>query len=151
MILHIDHPMTGHDLQITRWSQYRKRAMRAGHAYAEVSGRYRSSNDSTWASARKANLIRGSIWPVSLAVVILAGVRFGFLPFAIWLALLLLLSSRAAWKARWKGGNPWTLFLYGIHSHLQQVPILLGQLDYEVNRRQGRTRKLIEYKESRVD
>jgi cellulose synthase/poly-beta-1,6-N-acetylglucosamine synthase-like glycosyltransferase len=31
-ILHIDCPMTGHDLQITRWSQYWKRATRAGQA-----------------------------------------------------------------------------------------------------------------------
>lgn len=151
MILHIDHPMTGHDLQITRWSQYWKRAARAGHAYAEVSGRYRGSNDPTWASARKANLIRGSIWPVSLAVVILAGVHFGFLPFALWFALLLLLSVRSAWKARWKGTNPWTLFLYGLHSHVQQLPILVGQLQYQFDRRRGTTRMLIEYKAKRED
>ena len=150
-ILHIDHPMTGHDLQITHWSQYWKRATRAGHAYAEVSERYRGSNDPSWASERRGNLIRGSFWPISFAIAILTCIRFGSLPFALWLALLLLLSVRSAWKARWKGGSPWTLFLYGIHSHLQQVPILLGQLQYEVNKRQGRTRKLIEYKEGRAD
>ena len=150
-ILHIDHPMTGHDLQITRLSQYWRRATRAGHAYAEVSERYRRSNDPSWAAERKRNLIRGSFWPVSLAIAILAGFRFGILPVAAWLALLLLLSVRSAWKARWKGARPWVLFAYGIHSHLQQAPILVGQLQYELNKRQGKSRKLIEYKATRAD
>ncbi|MGA8743812.1 MAG: glycosyltransferase [Terracidiphilus sp.] len=150
-ILHIDHPMTGHDLQITRWSQYWRRATRAGHAYAEVSERYRGSNDPSWTSERRGNLIRGSFWPISLAIALFTDIHFGFLPFALWLALLLLLSVRSGWKARWKEGSFWTLFLYGIHSHLQQVPILLGQLQYEVNKKQGRTRKLIEYKARRAN
>ena len=149
-ILHIDHPMTGHDLQITRWSQYWKRATRGGHAYAEVSERYRGSNDPSWDSERKGNLIRGSFWSVSLAFAILAGVRFGFLPFVLWLVLLLLLSVRSAWKASWKEANPVTLLLYGFHSQLQHAPILVGQLQYELSRRQGRTQRLVEYKAKRA-
>ncbi len=150
-ILHIDHPMTGHDLQITHWSQYWKRATRAGHAYAEVSERYRGSDDPSWASERKGNLIRGSFWPFSLVISILLSIWFGFLPPALWLALFLLASTRSAWKARWKGGSPWTLLLYGVHSHLQHAPILIGQLQYEVNGKQGKPRRLIEYKARRAD
>jgi glycosyltransferase involved in cell wall biosynthesis len=149
-ILHIDHPMTGHDLQMMHVSQYWRRATRAGHAYAEVSERYRNSSDPSWASERKANFIRGSFWPASFAVALLAGIRFGLLPFVLWLALFLLLSVRSARKARWKGARPWILFLYGIHSHLQQVPILVGQLQFQADKRRGRTRKLIEYKERRA-
>lgn len=150
-ILHIDHPMTGHDLQITHWSQYWKRALRTGHAYAEVSERYRGSDDPSWAFERKANLIRGTFWPFSLAVMILASIHFAYLPFVLWLALLLLLSIRSAWKAHWKDSDPWTLFLYGIHSQLQHTPILVGQLQYELNKRQGKLPKLIEYKAKRSD
>ncbi len=150
-ILHIDHPMTGHDLQITRFSQYWRRAARAGHAYAEVSERYRQSSDPSWTSERRGNLIRGSFWSLSLAAAILASLRFGFLPFALWLALLFLLSIRSAWKARWKGASLWILFLYGIHSHLQHVPILVGQMQYQFNKRYGRSRKLIEYKARSAD
>ncbi len=40
-IVHIDAPMTRHDLNMTRFSQYWRRAMRAGYAYAEVSNRFR--------------------------------------------------------------------------------------------------------------
>jgi glycosyltransferase involved in cell wall biosynthesis len=150
-ILHIDSPMTGHDLQIARWSQYWKRATRAGHAYAEVSERFRNSEDPFWASDRRRNLLRGSFWLVSLAAAIAGSFIFGVLPIALWLALLLLLSVRSAWKARWKHATPAVLLLYGLHSHLQQVPIFVGQLQYELSKRRNKTPKLIEYKERRVD
>lgn len=150
-ILHLDCAMTGHDLQITRWSQYWKRATRAGHAYAEVSERFRSSEDPFWAPDRRRNLMRGSFWIASLAVAIAGSVFFGVLPVVLWLVLLLLLSVRSAWKARWKKATPGVLFLYGVHSHLQQVPIFAGQLQYELGKRRSRTPKLIEYKERRGD
>jgi cellulose synthase/poly-beta-1,6-N-acetylglucosamine synthase-like glycosyltransferase len=150
-VLHIDHPMTGHDLQITRWSQYWKRATRAGHAYAEVSERYRGSEDPSWASERRGNLIRGCFWPFSLVSAILLSIRFGFLPPVLWLALFLAASARSAWKVRWKVTSPWILLLFGIHSHLQQLPILVGQLQYEIHKRRGSAQGLIEYKARRVN
>jgi glycosyltransferase involved in cell wall biosynthesis len=150
-ILHIDHPMTGHDLQMTRWSQYWKRATRAGHAYAEVSERFRGSEDPSWNADRKRNLARGSFWMLSLIAAIVASVRFGLGPIAVWFVFLLLMSLRSAWKARWRTGNQATLLLFGIHAHLQQIPICIGQLQYELSKRRGRAKALIEYKETRAD
>jgi glycosyltransferase involved in cell wall biosynthesis len=147
-ILHIDQPMTGHDLQITRWSQYWKRAARAGHAYAEVSERFRGCNDPFWNSERSRNLVRGGWWMVSFAAAIIASFRFGLLPIALWISLLLLLSLRSAWKARWKTENKFTLLIYGIHSQLQQFPICVGQLKYELDKRLSKRSRLIEYKTS---
>jgi glycosyltransferase involved in cell wall biosynthesis len=146
-ILHIDRPMTGHDLQITRWSQYWKRATRAGHAYAEVSERFRDSEDPAWEHDRRSNIMRGSFWVLSLAGAIAASWRYGPVPLALWFAMLLLLSLRSAWKARWKRSSPWTLVLYGVHSHLQQVPVLVGQVQFVLSKRTGKRQKLIEYKE----
>ena len=146
-ILHIDCPMTGHDLEMTRASQYWKRATRAGHAYAEVSSRFRASNDPFWAAESKGNFLRGSFWIVSLALALLALLKTP-LPLALWFAMALLLAARSAWKCRWKApGRAALLFVYGLHSHLQQVPIFLGQLAYYRDRWRGRQRKLIEYKE----
>jgi cellulose synthase/poly-beta-1,6-N-acetylglucosamine synthase-like glycosyltransferase len=150
-ILHIDHPMTGHDLQITCWSQYWRRAARAGHAYAEVSARYRGSDDPSWAAERKDNIIRGCFWPFLLVVASLLSIRFGFLALVLWSALLLLASVRSAWKARWKMNSAWILLLYGIHSHVQHVPILTGQLRYELGKWRGTRNRLIEYKARRVN
>jgi cellulose synthase/poly-beta-1,6-N-acetylglucosamine synthase-like glycosyltransferase len=146
-VLHIDHPMTGHDLQIKRWSQYWKRATRAGHAYAEVSERFRGSDDPSWTRERVSNIMRGCFWVFTFAIALVAGVWFSVVPAALWLTLLLLLSVRSAWKARWKVASPAVLLLFGIHSHLQQVPILVGQLQFELSKKLGKTQKLIEYKE----
>lgn len=150
-ILHIDHPMTTHDLQITRWSQYWKRATRAGHAYAEVSERFKDTDDPFWTSDRQRNLMRASCWGISLVAVIVAAFFFGALPIALWLGILLLFSVRSAWKARWKRAGFATLLLYGIHSHLQQLPILVGQLQYEHCKRRRKSLKLIEYKQRSAD
>jgi glycosyltransferase involved in cell wall biosynthesis len=148
-ILHVDHPMTGHDLQMTRLSQYWKRATRAGHAFAEISRRFRNSDDPAWETDRKRNLLRGIFWAASLAIaLIVSALRFTLLPLALWSALLIALSLRSAWKSRWKSHDVVTLLLYGVHSHLQQIPICIGQLRYALDQRRGNRRALIEYKES---
>jgi len=36
--------------------------------------------------------------------------------------------------------------LYGFHSHLQQIPIFVGQMQYRINRGRGRQASLVEYK-----
>jgi glycosyltransferase involved in cell wall biosynthesis len=148
-ILHIDVSMTGHDLAMVHFSQYWKRALRAGHAYAEISSRFRNTPDRFWQPQRRQNLIRGTFWSVSLIVaVVYAVLSRSLLPVAAWVALLFLLSVRSAWHARWKSDSAFTLFLYGIHSHLQQIPILIGQLQFDRNVAQGKRRKIIEYKTS---
>ncbi len=147
-ILHIDHPMTGHDLQITRFGQYWKHAARAGHAFAEISARFRSSDDKFWDAERKRNLIRGGFWMTSFTVALIASVLvFSALPFLVWLALLLVMSVRSAWKSRWKSQHLPALLLYGVHSHLQQIPICVGQIRYSLDQKRGNRRTLIEYKE----
>ena len=63
-----------------------------------------------------------------------------------WFALLLFLSASSAWKARSKApGQISLLMLYGLHSQLQQIPILLGQLRYARHARKQPAQ--IEYKE----
>ncbi len=146
-ILHIDSPMTGHDLNITRFSQYWRRALRAGHAYAEISARFRGSSDPMWRQESKSNFIRGGFWATSLlGCVALLGVSP--VPLLLWLTLLLALSFRSGWRARWKAPKqPALLLLFGIHSQLQQIPILLGQLQFDRNQKAGRRGELIEYKQ----
>jgi glycosyltransferase involved in cell wall biosynthesis len=145
-ILHIDHPMTRHDLHVTRWSQYWKHAVRAGYAYAQISDRFRSAEDRFWLADARRGIILGCFWPATFVVAALACIHYGYLPIALWLGLALIASVRSAWKARWKCDNRITLFLYGVHSHLQHIPILFGQLQYVLDKRAKRQRQLIEYK-----
>ena len=146
-IVHIDAPMTAHDLNMTRFSQYWRRAMRAGYAYAEVSNRFRESADPMWLRESRRNVRSGSFWIASLVVsIILLAFRTPWiLP---WFALLIALPGRSAWKARSRApGQKTLLVLYGIHSQLQQVPILVGQLRYLRDRYSGKQRTQIQYKE----
>jgi hypothetical protein len=64
-------------------------------------------------------------------------------PFTIWVLAFAGLAARTAWQYRWKPA-PWTtLLLYGFHSHLQQIPIFFGQLQFMLNRNKA----LMEYKD----
>jgi glycosyltransferase involved in cell wall biosynthesis len=150
-ILHLDCPMTGHDLAMHHLRQYWRRAVRTGHAYAEVSRRYAGTELPLWQSESRANVRRGVFW----AAVWLFGIGVSVLwrsplPLAAVIVLLAAMSARTARKFTWKSSDDRTLLLYGLHSHLQQLPILIGQLSYYWGLRRGRRRRLIEYKESAV-
>jgi cellulose synthase/poly-beta-1,6-N-acetylglucosamine synthase-like glycosyltransferase len=147
-ILHVDRPMTGHDLGITRFAQYWRRAMRAGNAFAEVSARFSQSDTPFWLAESRRNRIS--------AIILIALPFFGVAcslvarspwPFLCSVALLLALAVRTSWKARWKSSDHIALALYGVHSHLQQIPIFAGQLRFWMNRRRGNQAELVEYKQ----
>ncbi|HEY6476396.1 MAG TPA: glycosyltransferase [Polyangia bacterium] len=146
-ILHVDAPMTKHDFNMTRVRQYWRRALRSGHAYAEVSKRFRRTDDPLWQRARVRNLQRGAFWTLTLGSASLLSIAYlSPLPAVAWIALLLLMAARSGWKARWKSSDPSTLFLYGLHCHLEQVPIFFGQLQFDLDAWRGKRRGLIEYK-----
>lgn len=146
-IVHTDAAMTGHDLNMTRFGQYWRRAMRAGYAYAEVSNRFAGTGDPMWSQESRRNLRNGSFW-LAWLVGSLALSAFKSLWILPWFALLIALPARSAWKARSRApGQKGLLLLYGIHSQLQQVPILFGQLRYLLDRNSGKQRTRIQYKE----
>ncbi len=145
-IRHIDCAMTGHDLAMHRFSQYWRRAERAGHAYADVSHRLADSPVPLWQDECRRNIVRVAV--MALGALALAAT---LLSAAWWLvAMIVLLAAavvvRSAWRARWKSSSPFTLLGYAVHSHFQQIPILWGQLRWRMDRRRGRQRRLIEYK-----
>jgi cellulose synthase/poly-beta-1,6-N-acetylglucosamine synthase-like glycosyltransferase len=144
-IQHIDAHMTLHDLAITRFSAYWKRAVRAGHAYAEVSTRFRESTDPLWLADSRRNLVRGSL----LLAVPPALVASIWLPWLSWLlvAALAALLIRTTLRCAWKTPDMRIRIRYAIHSQFQQVPILIGQLAWHLATLRGQKRRLIEYKQ----
>lgn len=143
-ILHLDAPMTLHDLAITRFRAYWRRAFRAGHAYAEISSRFKDSSDPLWLKDARRNKIHGMIIISLLSLLALA-------PAWPWLAALsttalLALVGRTYVRCSWKTTNRITRLLYSIHSHFQQIPILSGQMEFFLSSRKGERQKLVEYK-----
>jgi len=148
-ILHIDAPMTQHDLAIDHFAQYWKRAERAGHAYAEVSTRFVGSKFPLWSVEARRNRIHALVLlALPVVAISLSALLRSTWPLLIALVLLAMLFLRSAWKARWKRADVLTLLLYGVHSHLQQIPIAVGQWRYRASRRKGQKLKLVEYKRS---
>jgi glycosyltransferase involved in cell wall biosynthesis len=147
-ILHIDAPMTTHDLAVTRFPAYWKRAFRAGHAYAEVSHRFRHSSDPLWRAEARRNLVHGTFLvcaPLALAAAVTSP------PVAAAMAAAgLVLFARTYRRCAWKTRNRGTRLLYAVHSHFQQLPILFGQLSWHLDRLRGARQVLIEYKNVNV-
>lgn len=178
VIQHLDVPMTQHDLAISSWSQYWRRAQRAGYAYAAVADRarrtqptrnaeavtlpatpsVRSASETAalerisplWVGEARSNifhtLVLGllGVWGIVSALAMRS-----LLPITAVAVCGGLLALRSAYRARWKSAQPFTLVLYGVHAHVQQIPIFVGQLTYWCDCWIGQERALMEYKEAR--
>lgn len=148
-IVHLDLPMTQHDLAIRYFSAYWRRAFRAGHAYAEIATRFQGTRDPLWQRESRRNLAHASIllFGTIFEIFLLAWGSQPALALAGFLAacagLVLLRSTR---RNAWKCGTLKTRWLYALHSHFQQIPIFCGQVVQRWHARYGRQRQLIEYK-----
>jgi cellulose synthase/poly-beta-1,6-N-acetylglucosamine synthase-like glycosyltransferase len=146
-ILHVDRAMTGHDLAITGFGQYWRRATRAGHAFAEVSERFAATTNPFWSAEARRNRNRALALMGIVAAALVAAITWvSVWPLVVLGAMLGMLFVRTAWKARWKSKDNVALLLYGVHSHLQQIPIFVGQMQFWMNRRRGTRAGLVEYK-----
>jgi len=144
-ILHIDAPMTLHDLGIRSFRGYWRRAFRAGHAYAEVARATAATAHPLWAGEVRRNAVHGgavAAAPVALAAAALTGPAV----LVVLLAAGALLLARTYRRCAWKSPSRSTRALYAVHSHLQQLPILCGQIAFHLDRIRGRRRELIEYR-----
>jgi hypothetical protein len=146
-IVHNGREMTGHDLALVRASQYLRRAFRTGHAYAEVARRFSASADPLWRSAARRNLVHAiALVALPLLALAVAAWTASPLPLAAGLTGIIALMLRSAWRARWRDADALTLLAFGVHSHVQQLPIAAGQLAFHRDRMRGSRRGLIDYK-----
>ncbi len=147
IIQHIDQPMTLHDLAITRFQAYWRRAVRAGHAYAEVSRRMKNTAFPLWLRDARRNAVHAAVLIFlalgGAAAAVISGQPAALAGPVLAYAVLIL---RSAYKARWKKADALTLLLYGAHSHFQQIPIAWGQLSYWLHKFKNQRQALIEYK-----
>jgi hypothetical protein len=148
-IVHVDRPMTGHDLAITSFRQYWRRAVRSGYAYAEVANRYNNTSMPFWRHESRHNLVHGVLLIMFLlGTIFLVGTIRSFVPIALAGLVLTCLIVRTARRARWKSNDWATLLWYGVHSQLSHCPIFVGQMRFRWDRWIGRRATLIEYKDT---
>jgi GT2 family glycosyltransferase len=142
-ILRLDAEMTLHDAQMTRWNQWWKRMLRAGHAYAEGAWLHGQSPQRHWVKESK------SIWLWGLFIPLLALV-LAFPTHELSLLLLLgypYLTYRIyRYYTQQRNYSQRDSALYAFSCVLGKFPQLQGQMQFHFNRLLGRRRTLVEYK-----
>ena len=141
-IMRVDAEMTLHDAAMTRFRQWWRRTLRAGHAYAEGSARHRGEPERFWSREARSNWVWGLVVP-GLALV------FAWPTGGLSLLLLggyLLIAVRVYKGARARNVAPNDARLYAAACAVGKVPMALGQMLYWWKRLAGKRTTLIEYK-----
>ena len=142
-VVRLDAEMTLHDAGLERWSQWWKRATRAGHAFAEVSYLHRKDADGPWRREVRSILFWGVLVPGTglLAAWPTYGVSLGV---AAGLGVLLFVRVRGYARARrWSERHS---AMYARFTAIGKVPEAVGVLRYHLGRWLGRRSELIEYR-----
>jgi glycosyltransferase involved in cell wall biosynthesis len=145
-ILRLSVEMTRHDAAMTRFGQWWRRNVRAGHAFAEVSRLHARSHFGIWKREVRSNWF----WGLALPLVAIAPAAW------TWGLSLILLAGYPAlfvkiWRSRRRrGDNSRTARLYAFFCVLVKFPQVAGQTRFWMNRLLGRRNRLIEYKQART-
>ncbi|MGA1630742.1 MAG: glycosyltransferase [Phycisphaerales bacterium] len=149
-LLQLADPMTLHDMGMTRFRQWWRRATRTGHAYAESAW----PRDATRHRHHVRDCVRaigwGLAWPAMLAAsIVLAAVVGGWwwaVPATV-VALPAINIVRTAWRRRRGFGTRWRhALLYATFCLLSKPAHLQGMATYAWSRARGRRTGLIEYR-----
>jgi glycosyltransferase involved in cell wall biosynthesis/GT2 family glycosyltransferase len=141
-VLRIDAEMTLHDAAMSRFGQWWKRNVRAGHAYAECAWLHRAGPVRLWKRENRSNWFWGLLLPLTA----LAAAAF------TWGLSLLLLGGYLAlgWRIyrgrRRRGSSPADARLYAAFCVLGKFAQVAGQIRYHWGRWRGIPSALIEYK-----
>jgi GT2 family glycosyltransferase len=136
-------PMASHDAAMTRFSQWWKRAKRAGHAYAELARRHGALCPS-WRRTVRQNWCWGVAIPcVAVAASIFVHWAAIFLLFLYPLWVLRIASRRS----RECGETASDACLYAAFCMLSKFPAAIGQVQYWRLRLLVREHRIIEYKD----
>ncbi len=118
-ILRTADPMTTHDLDMTRFKQYFKRALRSGYAYAELGTKFVMNKEKLWAR----ELLRVIFRSLAPIVFIIGGVCIDQVLAGLVLALLVFLRPFFQVSHFKRGGGVGDSFNWVYAGHLSLVPI----------------------------
>jgi len=143
LICQLPIPMVKHDLGIVSFTGYWRRSFRSGYAYAEISQRFITDKYPLWKYESRRNLMHGLL----LIVILTLSLTPILWPYS-WIActsLLGLLVIRTMQRTRIRCADWGTRLIYAIHSQVSQIPILLGQTAFHLDRLRGAKRGIVEY------
>jgi GT2 family glycosyltransferase len=144
-ILQLDAEMARHDIAMTSFGQWWRRAKRTGHAFAQVAALHGGGEERYFVEDVRRVLLWGLALPV--AAICLAPLTYGvsllslLCAYALQFARTYLRGRKCAW-------SPWQAFLFSIFTALYKFPAVLGIFEYHMRQRRGNAFKIIEYKRS---
>jgi GT2 family glycosyltransferase len=139
LVWHLDVPMVLHDAEMTHFSQWWRRAKRAGYAFAEGALLHGQSPERHFVKERRSILAWGLALPAAIlmAALLVSG----------WALLGLLVYPLQVWRIARRGGRGARLDrLYAFFVVLAKFPEALGLLRFQRDRLARAPRRLIEYK-----
>ncbi|MDR6711360.1 glycosyltransferase involved in cell wall biosynthesis [Pseudomonas hunanensis] len=131
--------MTLHDAAMTRFSQWWRRSLRTGYAFAEGASMHGAAPERHWQRESRRAWLWGLVIP--LAIVVLSVLLGGE-----WLLLLLVYPLQAMRLARSGGRSARENWLQAVFLVLGKFPEMLGQVKFLLNRFVAGKTVLIEYK-----
>ncbi|KIN64463.1 Glycosyl transferase, group 2 family protein [Sulfitobacter noctilucicola] len=129
----LDAEMTWHDAAITRFAQWWRRSVRAGHAFAEGAALHGSAPERHWVVETRRALLWGAVMP--LGILLLA-----FL-FGPWAFALFLVYPLQVWRLTRRVGLAWAFF-----TTIAKFAESYGALKFYITRLRGGSTRIIEYK-----
>jgi glycosyltransferase involved in cell wall biosynthesis len=141
-ILRVDADMTLHDAAMTRFGQWWRRNVRAGHAYAEGAAMHGHPPERHWVREVRSNWFWGAALPV-LALGPSWPTRGISLALACGYAVL---GWRVASRLKRRGFPGRDARIAAFFTVLGKFPQMLGQMKYRWGRLRGKRSRLIEYK-----
>lgn len=141
----LEQEMALHDAQMTRFSEWWTRSIRAGHAYAEGSWLHGNSQERYWVKESRSIWLWGLMLP--LLALSIAGWTYG-LSLMFLLCLYGLQTYRVYQYMRRRQFTSAHSLLYAAFCILGKFPQLQGQLRFHLDRFLGHRSPVIEYKAS---
>ena len=138
-IQRIDAEMTLHDANMTRFSQWWKRTLRAGHAYAEGASLHGASPERHWVKEVRSNWW----WGLSAPVILLA---LSLQPASAILLLIYPVQMFRIYRNTDTRRTSYERKLFAVFCVLAKLPLMLGQMKFVWNTWVGKRSGLIEYK-----
>lgn len=144
----LDADMTIHDANLTRFGQWWKRMVRAGHGFAEGRAMHGGPPERHFVAECR----RTWFWTLGVPALTVVAIFFMWwwsLPWWVGFAVLLLYpvsAVRSYQHRRPRGDRKADAAWYGLFSMISKFPTLLGMLTYYRNRLRSKPSELIEYK-----
>lgn len=139
-IWRLDEEMALHDAAMTQFSQWWRRAMRGGYAFAEGAYLHGGSPERHWVKESRRAWVWGLLIPISGLLLTWVSWAYGLM---IVMAYFLQVCRLALRNKHQRSSHPWTIAFFLV---LGKFPEMLGQVKFQYQRLIGSPGKLIEYK-----